>query len=75
MKTDPWNDIDKLMTEGTLFPKDGWFSKKHFMEKYKCSRSTARTKIDYWILIGAFEKKSRAIMEGKRGCFYRYIKK
>lgn len=74
MKTNPWSEMDKLMAEETVSRKDGWWSMQEFMDNYKCPRSTARSRIDSWLALGALEKKAGVLMEGKRGSYYRYVK-
>lgn len=75
MKTNPWSEIDKLMAEETVSRKDGWWSTQDFMDNYKCPKRTARSRIDSWLALGAVEKKAGVVMEGKRGSYYRYVKK
>jgi hypothetical protein len=45
-----------------------------FADNYKCPRSTARSRIDSWLALGALEKKAGVVMDGKRGSYYRYVK-
>lgn len=75
MKNNPWSEMDKLMAEDTVSRKDGWWSTQDFMDNYKCPRTTARSRIESWLALGALEKKSGVLMDGKRGTYYRYAKK
>jgi len=45
------------------------------MDNYKCPRTTARSRIESWLALGAIDKKSRVLMDGKRGTYYRHAKK
>jgi hypothetical protein len=75
MKTNPWSEMDKLMAEDTVSRKDGWFSLQDLRDKYKFNRDVARRKVDKWIMSGALEKKAGVVADGKRGTYYRYVKK
>ena len=75
MKNNPWAEMDKLMAEDTVSRKDGWWSTQDFMDNYKCPRTTARSRIESWLALGAINKKSRVLMDGKRGTYYRHAKK
>jgi hypothetical protein len=46
-----------------------------FMDNYKCPRTTARSRIESWLALGALEKRAGVVVDGKRGTYYRYAKK
>jgi hypothetical protein len=72
MKTNPWSEIDKLMAEEILHREDGWFSMKDFTDKYGCLRSTGQSRIEVWVGSGVIEKKTKVVVEGRLGTYYRF---
>ncbi len=74
MKNNPWTEMDKLMAAEILHRKDGWFSMRDFTDKYKCLRSTGQSKVEVWVGSGVLEKKTKVVVEGKLGTYYRYAK-
>jgi len=75
MKNNPWSEMDKLMAAEILHREDGWFSMKDFTDKYKCLRSTGQSKVEVWVGSGVLEKKTKVVVDGKRGTYYRHAKK
>jgi len=75
MKTNPWSEMDKLMAAEILHREDGWFSMRDFTDKYKCLRSTGQSKVEIWVGSGVLEKKTKVVVDGKRGTYYRHAKK
>jgi len=75
MKTNPWSEMDKLMAAEILHREDGWFSMRDFTDKYKCLRSTGQSKVEVWVGSGVLEKKTKVVVDGKRGTYYRHAKK
>jgi len=75
MKNNPWSEMDKLMAAEILHREDGWFSMRDFTDKYKCLRSTGQSKVEIWVGSGVLEKKTKVVVDGKRGTYYRYAKK
>jgi len=67
--------MDKLMAEEILHREDGWFSMRDFTDKYKCLRSTGQSKVEVWVGSGVLEKKTKVVVDGKRGTYYRHAKK
>jgi len=75
MKNNPWSEMDKLMAAEILHREDGWFSMRDFTDKYKCLRSTGQSKVEVWVGSGVLEKKTKVVVDGKRGTYYRHAKK
>ena len=75
MKNNPWSEMDKLMAAEILHREDGWFSMRDFTDKYKCLRSTGQSKVEIWVGSGVLEKKTKVVVDGKRGTYYRHAKK
>ena len=75
MKNNPWAEMDKLMAAEILHREDGWFSMRDFTDKYKCLRSTGQSKVEVWVGSGVLEKKTKVVVDGKRGTYYRHAKK
>ena len=67
--------MDKLMAAEILHREDGWFSMRDFTDKYKCLRSTGQSKVEVWVGSGVLEKKTKVVVDGKRGTYYRHAKK
>jgi len=67
--------MDKLMAAEILHREDGWFSMRDFTDKYKCLRSTGQSKVEIWVGSGVLEKKTKVVVDGKRGTYYRHAKK
>jgi len=48
---------------------------RDFTDKYKCLRSTGQSKVEVWVGSGVLEKKTKVVVDGKRGTYYRHAKK
>lgn len=75
MKKSPWDEIDLLMASSSVSEKDGWFTINDFMDKYKCTRSKARTILDNWHSSGLLEMcRANGQGDNRQTKYYRYAK-